>query len=122
MDCPVCKDTQLVMTERQNIEIDYCPKCRGVWLDRGELDKIIERSQQFDAERNKPTQSSFLYPSQQTPLTPPTPVPQQPQPYGGYGEGQFGQSTGHYREGHHGSKHDSNHGRSHGGFLKRLFD
>ena len=35
---------QLVMSERQNIEIDYCPACRGVWLDRGELDKIIERS------------------------------------------------------------------------------
>jgi len=34
----------LVMSERQGIEIDYCPKCRGVWLDRGELDKIIERS------------------------------------------------------------------------------
>lgn len=41
--CPACK-VDLVMTERQNIEIDYCPKCRGVWLDRGELDKIIERS------------------------------------------------------------------------------
>lgn len=34
------------MTERQNIEIDYCPKCRGIWLDRGELDKIIERTEQ----------------------------------------------------------------------------
>ncbi|MBN9656553.1 MAG: zf-TFIIB domain-containing protein [Acidobacteria bacterium] len=44
MKCPACTDTDLVMTERQNIEIDYCPKCRGVWLDRGELDKIIERS------------------------------------------------------------------------------
>lgn len=44
MKCPTCVDTDLVMTERQNIEIDYCPKCRGVWLDRGELDKIIERS------------------------------------------------------------------------------
>jgi hypothetical protein len=43
MACPVC-DTALVMSERQNIEIDYCPQCRGVWLDRGELDKIIERS------------------------------------------------------------------------------
>jgi Zn-finger nucleic acid-binding protein len=43
MLCPACK-TDLVMSERQNIEIDYCPKCRGVWLDRGELDKIIERS------------------------------------------------------------------------------
>ena len=44
MKCPVCVDTYLVMSERQNVEIDYCPKCRGVWLDRGELDKIIERS------------------------------------------------------------------------------
>lgn len=44
MLCPVCTNTQLVMSERQGIEIDYCPQCRGVWLDRGELDKIIERS------------------------------------------------------------------------------
>lgn len=44
MKCPVCKDVDLVMSERSGIEIDYCPKCRGVWLDRGELDKIIERS------------------------------------------------------------------------------
>jgi Zn-finger nucleic acid-binding protein len=43
MLCPSCK-VDLVMTDRQNIEIDYCPKCRGVWLDRGELDKIIEKS------------------------------------------------------------------------------
>ena len=45
MNCPVCA-VSLVMTERQNIEIDYCPECRGVWLDHGELDKIIERSLQ----------------------------------------------------------------------------
>ena len=44
MQCPVCPDTTLVMTNRESIEIDYCPKCRGVWLDRGELDKVIERS------------------------------------------------------------------------------
>lgn len=44
MQCPVCKDPQLVISERQGIEIDYCPSCRGVWLDRGELDKLIERS------------------------------------------------------------------------------
>ena len=44
MKCPVCADTDLLMSDRQGIEIDYCPKCRGVWLDRGELDKIIERS------------------------------------------------------------------------------
>lgn len=43
MDCPTC-GVALVMSDRQGIEIDYCPKCRGVWLDRGELDKIIERS------------------------------------------------------------------------------
>src|SRR3546814_20001573 len=43
MSCPV-DGTGLVMSERQGIEIDYCPTCRGVWLDRGELDKIIERS------------------------------------------------------------------------------
>jgi Zn-finger nucleic acid-binding protein len=45
MDCPI-DGTQLTMSERQGIEIDYCPKCRGVWLDRGELDKIIERTDQ----------------------------------------------------------------------------
>ncbi len=43
MKCPAC-DVTLVMADRQGIEIDYCPQCRGVWLDRGELDKIIERS------------------------------------------------------------------------------
>jgi uncharacterized protein len=43
MNCPVCT-VALTMSERQGIEIDYCPQCRGVWLDRGELDKIIERS------------------------------------------------------------------------------
>lgn len=43
MLCPI-DNTELVMSDRQGIEIDYCPKCRGVWLDRGELDKIIERS------------------------------------------------------------------------------
>ncbi|MDT0166338.1 zf-TFIIB domain-containing protein [Actinotalea sp. AC32] len=43
MRCPI-DEAELVMTERQGIEIDYCPRCRGVWLDRGELDKIIERS------------------------------------------------------------------------------
>lgn len=44
MKCPVCNTVDLVMSDRQGIEIDYCPQCRGVWLDRGELDKIIERS------------------------------------------------------------------------------
>lgn len=44
MKCPVCATTDLVMTDRQGVEIDYCPQCRGIWLDRGELDKIIERT------------------------------------------------------------------------------
>ncbi len=43
MKCPI-DDTTLTMADRQGVEIDYCPQCRGVWLDRGELDKIIDRS------------------------------------------------------------------------------
>lgn len=43
MQCPVDNET-LVMADRNGVEIDYCPKCRGVWLDRGELDKIIDRA------------------------------------------------------------------------------
>lgn len=44
MKCPACPETTLIMSDRQGIEIDYCPECRGVWLDRGELDKLIEKS------------------------------------------------------------------------------
>jgi len=62
MKCPI-DNAELVMSERQGIEIDYCPQCRGVWLDRGELDKIIERAsgpaqpqperQDYDAPRGR---------------------------------------------------------------------
>lgn len=58
MKCPKCPETVLVMTERQAVEIDYCPLCRGVWLDRGELDKLVERSMLAEAPRaaaNPPT-------------------------------------------------------------------
>jgi uncharacterized protein len=48
MKCPSCKETSLVISERKGIEIDYCPDCRGVWLDRGELDKILEKSKEED--------------------------------------------------------------------------
>lgn len=48
MKCPKCNQP-LVMSERQGVEIDYCPECRGVWLDRGELDKILERSTANDS-------------------------------------------------------------------------
>ncbi|RJP60624.1 MAG: hypothetical protein C4543_04705 [Ignavibacteriales bacterium] len=44
MKCPVCKDVNLAIADRQGVEIDYCPECCGVWLDRGELNKIIEKS------------------------------------------------------------------------------
>jgi uncharacterized protein len=54
MNCPI-DGTALVMSERNGIEIDYCPQCRGVWLDRGELDKIIERAAQY--EQRPPQQS-----------------------------------------------------------------
>ena len=49
MKCPNCKETALTLAERAGIEIDYCPDCRGVWLDRGELDKILERSREREA-------------------------------------------------------------------------
>ena len=53
MKCPI-DSADLVMSERQGIEIDYCPKSRGVWLDRGELDKIIERSREVSAPQAAP--------------------------------------------------------------------
>lgn len=56
MKCPVCADATLLMSERQGVEIDYCPTCRGVWLDRGELDKLIQLSstQQPQAVQHEP--------------------------------------------------------------------
>lgn len=44
MKCPRCSNVTLLISEKQSVEIDYCPECRGIWLDRGELEKIIERS------------------------------------------------------------------------------
>ena len=51
MLCPVCPNVELIMSDRKGVEIDYCPKCRGVWLDRGELDKIIDLSSPERSER-----------------------------------------------------------------------
>ncbi|HYE60369.1 MAG TPA: zf-TFIIB domain-containing protein [Phycisphaerales bacterium] len=70
MKCPSCKTPDLVMSERQGVEIDYCPQCRGVWLDRGELDKILERSAR---------ESAGAAPS----AAPPPGYGQQPYPYQG---------------------------------------
>ncbi len=57
MKCPIDIDTDLQISERQGIEIDFCPKCRGVWLDRGEIDKIVERSttpsRSYDDDRDR---------------------------------------------------------------------
>lgn len=72
MKCPTCKDTTLVISERKGIEIDYCPECRGIWLDRGELDKILEKSKQEEAAEPKEPQN---YPNQQ-PYSNQQPYPQ----------------------------------------------
>ncbi|MFV0423542.1 zf-TFIIB domain-containing protein [Oleidesulfovibrio sp.] len=60
MKCPRC-DVPLHITDRQNIEIDFCPECRGVWLDRGELDKILEKALKEEQRHYAahPTQSSY---------------------------------------------------------------
>lgn len=63
--CPACR-VSLVMSERSGIEIDYCPQCRGIWLDRGELDKIIERSARENAPApQQPQQQGYAQPNHQ---------------------------------------------------------
>lgn len=62
MKCPSCKDITLSLSERAGIEIDYCPECRGVWLDRGELDKILEKSKEENP-INQPRPSHQGHPS-----------------------------------------------------------
>ena len=63
MKCPNC-NVNLVMTERSGVEIDYCPECRGIWLDRGELDKIIDRSSQQDNTTTPYESNRPKYPNQ----------------------------------------------------------
>ncbi|KQT13362.1 TFIIB-type zinc ribbon-containing protein [Ramlibacter sp. Leaf400] len=67
MQCPVCKTVNLTMADRSGIEIDYCPQCRGVWLDRGELDKIIERATPQAMAAPVQHQPPPAYPSAQPP-------------------------------------------------------
>lgn len=100
MKCPVCTTVNLVMSDRQGVEIDYCPECRGVWLDRGELDKIIERSNLQEATTRQVPQYA----------------PQQghPHPQVNYGSG-HDHGHGHgYGHGHKPYKKKS--------FLEELFD
>jgi len=90
MLCPVCK-VGLLLSDRQGIEIDYCPQCRGVWLDRGELDKIIERNMTYGASSEGPTYSRS-----------PEHAPESP--WGGHDQrsgkhGQGGKHGGHRRRG-----------------------
>jgi Zn-finger nucleic acid-binding protein len=104
MKCPVCTDSDLVMSERQGIEVDYCPRCRGVWLDRGELDKIIERAarEERDADdddrRRSPTDArehgvappaGYGAPPPPGYGAPPYGAPPPPPQYG-YGHGHYG--------------------------------
>lgn len=102
MQCPVCKTVNLTMAERSGIEIDYCPQCRGVWLDRGELDKIIDRA---GPQHSAAAVASTQPPAPQYQAPPPYP-PQQPYPphQPPYGHG------GYYKK------------RKREGFLGELFD
>ncbi len=103
MACPV-DGTTLVMSDRQGVEIDYCPQCRGVWLDRGELDKIIERSARETAAAAPQPAPSALSPTPQPAPQyqqpaqpyPPQPYPAQHHPQPGYGAQPFG--YGHKRK------------------------
>lgn len=97
MQCPI-DGSQLVMTERSGVEIDYCPQCRGVWLDRGELDKIIERS--------APTAAA------------PPPPPASPPGYGDRDR----QSYGDDRHAQHHGGDDRYRKKKRGGFLEDIFD
>ncbi len=110
--CPVCR-VVLLMADRQGIEIDYCPQCRGVWLDRGELDKIVDRSAAHEHGPGPPL------------------VAAPPSYDHGPGEGHFrrdhggsADGEGHQGSGHGGNRlyrggHDDDRQR---GFLSGLFD
>ena len=110
MKCPVCVEPQLVMTDRQGIEIDYCPQCRGVWLDRGELDKMIERS----ATMTQPRASSAGMTTQ--PLNYPQERPRQDDHDRDY------DYRNRPRQDEHDRDYDYRKKKKRGGFLDDLFD
>ena len=114
MKCPVCLEVNLVMTERQGIEVDYCPQCRGVWLDRGELDKIIDRSAASVAPTAAPWQQSELRPRapERAPEAPP--YPERGEYDGrGYDRRDYDDDDDRY---------DPRRRKKRGGFLGELFD
>jgi Zn-finger nucleic acid-binding protein len=108
MQCPVCKNVNLVMADRQGVEIDYCPSCRGVWLDRGELDKIIDRSAGI-APPPPPVQPVQRHDAYQAPQQ------HQPQPQQNHGFGHSSPSHGYPQQAYHKKKKKE-------GFLGELFD
>jgi Zn-finger nucleic acid-binding protein len=115
--CPVCK-VDLVMTERKDVEIDYCPKCRGVWLDRGELDKIIEKSAAHEAQQRPATPQPQAEPHPQQPHPQAQPYPQQHPGYAGYGErGEYGERDEYGERGERGY-----YGRRRKSWLEEIFD
>jgi uncharacterized protein len=112
MDCPVCKNVKLVMSDRQGIEIDYCPNCRGVWLDRGELDKIIDRSVGTPQTASAP-------PPQAAPYNAGRPQTTHAQGYDPRQQhGHDPRQQPYYKDGHHGPYHK----KKREGFLGELFD
>jgi uncharacterized protein len=118
MQCPV-DQTVLQMTERQGVEIDYCPNCRGVWLDRGELDKLIERSEAQATSARSPRPSPSPGPD---PRTESAGYPKQP-PYQQYPQHPRSPDSPDYRGGY-GQNPDPRyrHKRRRESFLGDLFD
>lgn len=115
MNCPVCNEP-LLITNRQGVEIDHCPKCKGVWLDRGELDKIIERSSMLENEVLQPEPPHIT-------TTPRLPTPPH---IDNHHEDDHGNADGpDYRSGHNDNygynKHANTSDRKKG-FLGDLFD
>ena len=124
MKCPTCATENLVMSERQGIEIDYCPVCRGVWLDRGELDKIIEKvlSGEKANQQAAPPPAGFGQVQQPPPSSfghmPHTPPPPPPPPPSSFGYTHHDHHKHHYDHGYH--KHHKKHKKDH--WLDDLFD
>lgn len=94
MKCPVCTTTDLLMSDRQGVEIDYCPQCRGVWLDRGELDKIIERTSIVPG----PPPANVPPPHYRVPEHPPSHMKQDHDRHHGYKEQHGHESYGHHKK------------------------
>lgn len=101
MKCPVCTTADLLISERQGVEIDYCPQCRGVWLDRGELDKIIDRVGAAEAQQHT------------------RPASPQPEPYPPFQQPSYGHPYPSHH-GHHANGHNKPYRQK--SMLEKIFD